>query len=231
MTRFLFSVLIVAGFFSGCGSESTECSRTSDCFQGEVCDSGACIPDGTQPTNNSASNNNGFLNNFNNSPNNTNSLPLPNLECVADPFTVTCEDSPDSTSYQSFVEYNGGCPRGDEFVALDATRSEQLCIREVRDRFTQSFVTCDSRSFVMEIHFTPKVECDRRVFKVNAFIDGKNCEEPSDEIRCEDLPNGGVRVTAIVRPGNTVALASFEVEALYENAINFDYDLRWVMRE
>lgn len=114
---------------------------------------------------------------------------------------------------------------------MDETRSAQLCSREMRDRYSQLFVGCDTKSFVMEVTFTPQQECDRSVFKINAYIDGKNCDESSEEIRCEELPNGGVKITAIVNPNQSVNSATFTVEALYENAIQFDYDLRWVMRE
>jgi len=234
MNRYLLSLILLFGMISACGSESTQCSRTSDCFQGEVCDSGACIPDGTQPTNSTTKPNDPNSTNPNNTPqNNTTINPnLPNLACVADPFTATCDSPDDNDSFSEyFTTRNGGCPTRDDFVAMDETRSEQLCIREMRDRYTQGFVYCDTRSFIMEIHFTPKVECDRRAFKYSVHIDGKNCEEPNDEIRCDELPNGGVKVTAVVRPGRTVSLASFTLEALYENAIHFDYDLRWVMRE
>ena len=240
MSRYLLSLLLMVVIIAACGSESTECSRTSDCFQGEVCDSGACIPDGTQPTNNPSTNNpnnlisnNSPFNTFNNSPeNNTPDPNLPVLECVADPFTTTCE-SPDEndSSSESFRQQNAGCIIGDEFTPMDETRSAQLCIREMSDRYTQGFIPCDTRSFIMEIHFTPKSECDQRVFEFSVNIDGKNCEEPNEEIRCDELSNGGVKVTAVVRPGRNVALASFVVEALHENAIHFDYDLRWVMRE
>lgn len=149
-----------------------------------------------------------------------------------DPFEAQCHSPDDNDSFsETFFNRTAGCLTGDTFTAMDETRSAQLCSREMRDRYSQLFVGCDTKSFVMEVTFTPQQECDRSVFKVNAYIDGKNCNEPSEEIRCEELPNGGVKITAIVNPNQSVNSATFTVEALYENAIQFDYDLRWVMRE
>lgn len=222
-----------------CGGDSNECSRASDCFKGEVCAQGVCLeesdlsnnpnnPNDPNPSN-PTGNNNGPT-----QPGVNNTTPtLPDLACVVDPLTTTCTD-PDDTDDSfptSFSNTTYGCRVRDEFSAMDETRSEVLCAREVKDRFTQLYVGCDSKSYVMELTFEPKVECDPSVFKVNAYIDGKDCETPSDEIRCEPLPNGGMKITAIVNPNSSVSSSSFTVEALFTNAIRFEYDLRWVMRE
>ncbi len=228
-----------------CGGDSNECSRASDCFKGEVCAQGVCLeesdlsnnPNNPDPSNNPDDPNPSNPTGNNNGPtqpgvNNTTPT-LPDLACVVDPLTTSCSDPDDVDDAfpTSFTNSTNGCRVRDEFTPMDETRSEVLCAREVKDRFTQLYVGCDSKSYVMELTFEPKVECDPSVFRVNAYIDGKDCETPSDEIRCEQLPNGGMKITAIVNPNSSVSSASFTVEALFTNAIQFEYDLRWVMRE
>lgn len=188
--------------------------------------------------NNTSSNNVNNTNNTNNTnTNNTNNVNNTNNigsdACVVDPFDPPACELDDNDSFaEAFHDRTVAC-QNDGFVPLDKTISAAICLRETVDKYSQLYVDCDDQSFVFEVTFTPKTDCDPSLYNFDVFIAGLSCEDDGTEpgIRCETLSDGSQRAQVIVPPGRSVNSGRFEVEALQPDTIQLEYDLRVVIRQ
>ncbi len=196
------------------------------------------------PTNNSSNNSNNSnntnnltnhssSNNANNTNNTTNNSNNQDLACLVDAFDPPACEPDDNDSFADYFHERTVACQSDGFVPLDKTISKSICLRETVDKYTQLYVECDENSFVFEVTFTPKTECDPSLYHFDVFIAGLSCEDDGIEqgIRCETLADGSQRASVIVPPGRSVSSGRIEIEALQADTVQFDYDLQVVIRQ
>ncbi len=247
----LFACACIFVGFTGCGPEPTSCASSDDCFRGEACIDGEC---GTPPdgwVNNGAENNGVVIDTAQNNGNNGNNgvNPLPTGACLVDPFTATCDMPDDNDSFSDYLKMEGdcgeencglpGCSAGwDKFVSGELlVESLQLCAAEERDRYSTNLIPCDNKSFVVQATLTPRDQCPVENYSFDMGIQGYDCTNTADaadqteRVRCEELDDGSKRVTTIVAPSNSIAVANFRIEELDKSNVQFEYDLHILVRE
>lgn len=218
---------------TSCG-DSRSCSVDDDCFSGEYCSGTTCV-EGERPgetrdegrTNSNTPSDAGRME----TSNNESDFEIRGEACQVDPF-----DAPPCELQESQFEYfearTVGC-QNEGWVGLDKTISSTLCIRETLNRYTQLYVDCDDVSFVVEVTFTPKVECNPALYSFDVSFAGHSCgdADTSDSIECTTLEDGSRRVRVIIPPGRHVSGGNIRIEALEPDTIQLDYDLRVVIRQ
>lgn len=235
----LFGLVFAA---ASCGSNDNSCLTTADCFKGEVCLDDVCQAppvDSVNANANSTPNNdndtpNGNANNTpNGAPNNANNVSNTSGICRDDPFTSMCptDDNDDFGEYIR-MESGRGCAgsfddfEGGEVEVLDQT----MCPLESVDKYSTNLLPCDNITFVVEVTVTPKQDCDPGDWDFNMRLQGNDCIEHNDKMRCEDLPDGSKRATGFLEPSISLASPYIDITSLADN-MRFDYDIKLVVRE
>ncbi len=238
MSRAPIILVLCALALAGCGNGDATCSTNADCFKGEVCSADdVCVADPDAPSNNGTSNAspNSSPNGETNGATGTNGKPDVEGVCIVDPFTATCDMPDDNDSTGEYIRMEPGPPgcdgSGNEFAGNEVTvEGLQMCATETRDIYDTNLIPCDDKTFVIEVTLTPKQDCDPDRYALDVNVQGNDCEEPNDRVRCETLEDGRKRVTAMVDPSISIAVAKMYIDKNVES-MQFDYDLDIVVRE
>jgi hypothetical protein len=155
--------------------------------------------------------------------------------CIVDPFTATCDRPDENDTFPEYVDFDPrppGCQDGaDELETNEVTLTNlQLCANETADLYTTNLVTCDTKSFFVEAYVVPTQACDPALYSLDISVQGNSCDEPNGMVQCTTLADGGKKVVARVEPSRQVISARVTLEPT-EDDVQFDYDLRVVVRE
>lgn len=246
---------------AGCTGQGDPCVTDGDCFRGEACINGFCGAPNTEVENNvsmDAGDNNTTDDADGQTPNNANNQPDGDAgnpgpdggdegdagsmgACFGDPFGV-CEDdeNPSNNSFPgaAFDPMTRGCqPSG--FVPLDLTISGRQCPLDPEDQYYLTIVECDEDEpgMIIELTLDIKDECDADSIFFDVESIGTSCADPDPEsdvqIQCETLATGERKITTIW-PGMSsprVGSIRWSIQTPDRNDVQFDYDLRAVVRE
>lgn len=162
--------------------------------------------------------------------------PAPNA-CLADPFESTCDDdsaepNDEWRDAETIVGSRAGCPTAaDRLVDFDVTLSPTLCAHDRGDWFKWTVVACETRSFIVEMTFTPQQACDPAIYDI--LIRGTRSEPDCDhpDWNCEALDDGGFRISYLVDPSSADVLQQHYLgvvpaEVDLNDSPEFDYELR-----
>jgi len=235
-------IVATAILIAGCSSNDTSCVVDDDCFKGEACVDEVCQGASNSNTasntsNNTSSNtpnneNNGTSNATSNATSNSNSVSNISGVCRDDPFTAMCEpDDNDSFGDYIMMESGRGCSGSNDFEGgMVEVLDQTMCPLESVDKYSTNLLPCDDIIFVVEVTVTPKQDCDPGDWDFNMRLQGNDCIEHNDKMRCEDLPDGSKRATGFLEPSISIAIPYIDITALKEN-MRFDYDIKLVTRE
>lgn len=232
MRQWAISALLA--LLAGCSSNDTSCIVDDDCFKGEACIDGECgqAPENSVTPNNTP-NNDGPTSNAPNADtsNNTGSSNTTGV-CRSDPFTSMCEADDNDTFHEYIrMESGRGCSGSNDFEGgMIEVLDQTMCPLESIDKYGTNLLPCDDITFVVEVTVTPKQDCDPGDWDFNMRLQGNDCVEHNDKMRCEDLPDGSKRATGFLEPSISIAIPYIDVIALEEN-MQFDYDIQLVVRE
>ena len=249
----------VASITAACGNGDRSCVQDDDCFRGEVCIEQTCQAEpGTaannttvspannttvSPANKTSQNNQTTSTNnttpLNNTTTNNSTTPTSSNntvvagQCKVDPFTAMCP-ADDNDSFWEYLqtETGRGCLgggddfEGGEFVLLD----QVMCPLEAADKFNTNLIPCDNVTFVVEVTVTPQQSCNPDDWDFNMTLQGNDCIETNDKMRCETLPDGSKRATGFLEPSGSITSPYIEITPVAEN-LQFDYDLKIIVRE
>lgn len=155
--------------------------------------------------------------------------------CAADPFDASCR-ADDNDSFREYIFFDQGapgCDNNNDFIPQSGgIANAQMCALEEQDLYDLNLVPCDDLPFIVEVTVTPRnAECTHAHYGLDVNVQGNDCDEPGDKIRCDTLPGGVKRVSAIVEPSNSLASARIDVTKLDVEYAHFDYDLDIVVRQ
>lgn len=249
LSAVLLLVLTIPGL-AACGADNS-CVSSEECFRGEVCLDQLCQapPEGSNQTTNHIDNNrnqapnhatNHDASNSNTTSNSSNgghtiNNPTTNSStegvCRDDPFTSMCESDAHSGYTYMYTETGRGCLSGTDFEGGEFVLPDQtLCPLEDVDKYNTNLIPCSNLTFVVEVTVTPQQPCDSDDWEINVRLQGNDCVEGNDKMRCETLPDGSKRATGLLEPSNSIAIPYIDIIPLVEN-MRFDYDVKLVVRE
>lgn len=234
-------------FAWGCVADD-KCSTTNDCFSGEVCSSGTCV-DATGPNNSTTGGqpgdptkttgpgdgpNNGTPNNGtpNDGSNTTTANPSTGL-CVSDPFTAQCSVTSDGFYTYLRTDTGRGCLGGDDNFEGGTYVHEtvEICPTETVHKYDTNLISCRTRAFFVEVIVTPLRACDRDDWDLNVRVQGYDCANPEDRVRCEPHEDGvSKRVIARIEPEISITSPKIDITPLIEN-MQFEYNVSITVRE
>lgn len=183
---------------------------------GRTADDGALPPDATSPD-------------------------LPPVACIADPFAACTDDEdPDNNDFpgQSITNMTRGC-QSSGFVPLDVTITGRQCPLDPEDQYSLLVVECDEDEpgMIIEATLDVKDDCAPDLIHFDVEGIGTTCADPNPDsdltLRCETLADGR-RQIAVLWPGSSnavVASIRWSIQTPDRNDVEFDYDLRVVVRE
>ena len=249
-------ILTIASVLAGCGGDETSCTTNGDCFRGESCVDSICQAVEDNNGNGAINNANGATNNANATVNNVNATPnvtpnntpngstngTPNGStngtdnndarvCTVDPFTAMCpaDDNDDFSDYITMDGGRGCLGGGDDFEGGEVEWSAVMCPLEAEDNFHTNLLPCDNVVFVVEVTVKPRQPCSPDDWNFNMRLQGNDCVETNDKMRCETLQDGSKRATGFLEPSNSVTSPYLEISPIAEN-LQFDYDVKLVTR-
>jgi len=166
----------------GC-DDTSECGTETDCFAGEVCSNGTCVP-GTKidlgGTEDMETPNNSTQPDMSNNvtpdmsedqgePDSPEDMPVvePMLACQVDPIDSTCTDDmwePNNAWINGKklgpqINLGPGCPTPNNFVPLDEIITPVMCARDASDWFYIEFVPCVNSAIRITWTMIPELEC------------------------------------------------------------------------